>query len=313
MKMKFELNAHHRNVSEEELLDDLRRVADLYHKNTITRDEYKKLGKYGINTFTRRFGGWNSALERCGLIVDAKQRYAAKANYTAPFVTDEELIADLLRVSKALGKTQFSTGEYQKQGIYSRYTYLNHFGSWNNSLEAANLQPYSHVPGRKISTEDLFQEIERIWILLGRQPTSSDIQKGVSQYSLNTFTRHFGSWRSTLESFVAYISNSEDTTPNNVEYKGTDNNGKPVDNESVSKESKTEHETQREPGYRLRFIVMKRDNFKCRLCGASPAKDPSVELHVDHIVPWSRGGESTIDNLQTLCKRCNLGKSDTIE
>lgn len=311
--MKFELNAYHRNVSEEELLDDLKRVADLYQKNTITRDEYKKYGKYGTNTFTRRFGGWNSAVERCGLRVNEKQRYAAKATYTAPFVTDEELIADLLRVSKALGKNQFSSGEYQKQGIYSKDTYFKHFGSWNNSLAAANLQPYSHVPGRKISSEDLFQEIERIWILLGRQPTSSDIQKGVSQYSLNTFTRHFGSWRSTLESFVAYISNSESAAPNNDENTGAEDNRKPIDKENVAKESKTEHATQREPGYRLRFIVMKRDNFMCRMCGASPAKDPSVELHVDHIVPWSRGGESTLDNLQTLCKKCNLGKSDILE
>ena len=52
--------------------------------------------------------------------------------------------------------------------------------------------------------------------------------------------------------------------------------------------------------------------YKCCICGASPAKDPSVELHVDHIVPWSKGGETTIENLQTLCSRCNLGKSDSI-
>lgn len=61
---------------------------------------------------------------------------------------------------------------------------------------------------------------------------------------------------------------------------------------------------------KLRYQVLKRDNFKCCACGASPAKDPSVELHIDHIVPFSKGGETVIDNLQTLCSRCNLGKSD---
>ncbi|MBR4875585.1 MAG: HNH endonuclease, partial [Clostridia bacterium] len=55
---------------------------------------------------------------------------------------------------------------------------------------------------------------------------------------------------------------------------------------------------------------LKRDNFTCCACGASPAKDPSVELHIDHIIPWSKGGETTEDNLQTLCSRCNLGKSN---
>ncbi len=62
----------------------------------------------------------------------------------------------------------------------------------------------------------------------------------------------------------------------------------------------------------LRYQIMKRDNFKCVLCGASPAKDPTIELHIDHIIPWSKGGESTIDNLQTLCSVCNLGKRDSM-
>ena len=63
---------------------------------------------------------------------------------------------------------------------------------------------------------------------------------------------------------------------------------------------------------KLRYAVLKRDHFKCCACGASPAKDPSVELHVDHIIPWSKGGDTSLDNLQTLCSKCNLGKSDLI-
>ena len=62
---------------------------------------------------------------------------------------------------------------------------------------------------------------------------------------------------------------------------------------------------------KLRYQVLKRDCFKCCICGASPAKDSAVELHVDHIVPWSRGGETTMENLQTLCSKCNLGKGNS--
>lgn len=62
---------------------------------------------------------------------------------------------------------------------------------------------------------------------------------------------------------------------------------------------------------KLRYTVLKRDSFKCCACGASPAKDPSVELHIDHIIPWSKGGETVLENLQTLCSRCNIGKSDS--
>lgn len=60
----------------------------------------------------------------------------------------------------------------------------------------------------------------------------------------------------------------------------------------------------------LRYNVLKRDNFKCSLCGATIAD--GVKLHVDHIVPVSKGGKTEISNLQTLCERCNIGKSNKL-
>ena len=66
----------------------------------------------------------------------------------------------------------------------------------------------------------------------------------------------------------------------------------------------------RDPSLRLRFTVLARDNFTCCFCGASPRKDPAVTLHIDHIVPWSKGGKTSLSNLQTLCSKCNLGKSN---
>ena len=58
----------------------------------------------------------------------------------------------------------------------------------------------------------------------------------------------------------------------------------------------------------LRYDVLKRDNFRCTICGRSAAD--GVTLHVDHIKPVSKGGKTEIDNLRTLCDYCNLGKSD---
>lgn len=62
----------------------------------------------------------------------------------------------------------------------------------------------------------------------------------------------------------------------------------------------------------IRWRVLERDGRRCQICGASPATDVTAKLHVDHIVPVSRGGASTMDNLQTLCEACNLGKSNRI-
>jgi len=61
----------------------------------------------------------------------------------------------------------------------------------------------------------------------------------------------------------------------------------------------------------LRYDVLKRDNFRCVICGASA--ETGARLHVDHIIPVSKGGKSEISNLRTLCERCNVGKSDKIE
>jgi len=59
----------------------------------------------------------------------------------------------------------------------------------------------------------------------------------------------------------------------------------------------------------LRYKVLERDNGRCVICGASP-RHKDIILHVDHIVPFSKGGLTTLDNLQTLCSDCNLGKKD---
>jgi 5-methylcytosine-specific restriction endonuclease McrA len=69
-------------------------------------------------------------------------------------------------------------------------------------------------------------------------------------------------------------------------------------------------QTKRDINDRLRFKVMKRDNFKCQCCGKSPAVDLGTILHVDHIKPWAKGGETVLEKLQTLCSKCNIGKGD---
>jgi hypothetical protein len=59
----------------------------------------------------------------------------------------------------------------------------------------------------------------------------------------------------------------------------------------------------------LWWAVLARDRWTCCSCGRSAQQD-GVLLEVDHIVPRSRGGTNTLENLQTLCKKCNLGKSN---
>lgn len=61
----------------------------------------------------------------------------------------------------------------------------------------------------------------------------------------------------------------------------------------------------------LRYDILMRDGFRCQICGSE--QSDGVKLHVDHIVPVSRGGRTVPSNLRTLCDRCNRGKRDKIE
>jgi len=61
--------------------------------------------------------------------------------------------------------------------------------------------------------------------------------------------------------------------------------------------------------YKLRYEVLKRDNFTCQLCGR---KAPEVKLEVDHIIPKSAGGTDDPNNLRTVCYACNRGKGSIL-
>jgi 5-methylcytosine-specific restriction endonuclease McrA len=60
-----------------------------------------------------------------------------------------------------------------------------------------------------------------------------------------------------------------------------------------------------------RFVILKRDKFRCSYCGKSSITDELVVLHVDHVFPDSLGGESKAYNLITACGQCNVHKLAT--
>ena len=59
------------------------------------------------------------------------------------------------------------------------------------------------------------------------------------------------------------------------------------------------------PSVSDRVRVFSRDNFQCQFCGKQRG---DVKIEIDHIIPVSLGGNSKLNNLQTLCRDCNIGK-----
>ena len=61
---------------------------------------------------------------------------------------------------------------------------------------------------------------------------------------------------------------------------------------------------------KIRFTILRRDNFTCQYCGRSSQN--GAILHIDHIQPRIAGGKLTTDNLITSCFECNEGKRDVL-
>lgn len=80
----------------------------------------------------------------------------------------------------------------------------------------------------------------------------------------------------------------------------------------VMKRTKPNKNPNREPiSGRTRVNVLERDEYTCQMCGAKV--EDGVKLHIDHIIPVSKGGTNEIDNLQVLCHKCNLAKTNRMD
>jgi hypothetical protein len=204
-------------------------------------------------------------------------------------VSNDELLADLQRVALLSPATNFVTiGKYTEHGKFDSTTISRRFGTWNKGLLAAGLS----ISNEFYSDEQLFENILVLWQHYGRQPRKKELSEEPSVISEGPYKRRFDGWIAALNAFVDYANSSELETA-----------------QKINPDPANRHTTSRGPSLRLRWKVLQRDRFTCK-CGRSPATTAGIELQVDHITPWSKGGETVIENLQTLCSICNLGKSN---
>ncbi|MGA2168569.1 MAG: HNH endonuclease [Terracidiphilus sp.] len=124
--MPFELETYHRNVSDSELIADLRRVASELRKGSVTRAEQDERGNIHSCTIVRRFGSWSVALEKAGL-----------ENARTPMnVPEEDLFRNLEEVWTRLGRQPRYAETCKPLSRYSSGTYEKRFGTWRKALEA---------------------------------------------------------------------------------------------------------------------------------------------------------------------------------
>ena len=208
-----------------------------------------------------------------------------KLRHSAIHSSDEDLLKNLLQVAKLLEKETVSKTEYEKHGKFSTDTYRRRFSGWKNALKKAGLTTGIEM---NIPYDNLFDNLEIIWRSLGRQPFAAEMKKPLSKYDRSTYLRKFGNWQNACEEFIKY---------------------KKSDVAFIKMAQKESTARSRSINGKNRLKILKRDNYKCVICGRSPATHAGIFLHIDHIQPFSKGGSNEINNLRTLCHKCNLGKN----
>ncbi len=231
----------------------------------------------------------------------------------------EEILEELERVAKSFGYKDFTQDQFNDVANIHHYTAIREFGTWEKTLEF--LQEKLKEKGidfeittrrSKYSNQEIFNEMERIWRLLGHRPSENEWTAINPEISYDTVYRRFGGWTNACLKFIEYKSGGTVTTDEHrrVETKNDQDHISPTTSDKSEAERKTE-KTRTIP-LSVRVKVLSKDNFRCIFCGKSPATDIGTKLHIDHIVPFSSGGTNTLENLQTLCEECNLGKSNRV-
>ncbi|MCL2384151.1 MAG: HNH endonuclease [Oscillospiraceae bacterium] len=204
------------------------------------------------------------------------------------------LLLDLKNIANKINSNTLSTKQYKESGgEFGVNTFLRRFGSWNNALQEAKLDVNTN--NNKYSEVELYKNYISICEKLGKQASYNDMRVEKSAISRSTYDNHFGSWNKFLTKFIDYL-----------------NDGK-LSVESEAKDNDSDRKNSRSISLSLRYKILVRDKFSCKKCGQSPAKNPNVVLHVDHIVPFSKGGDSTENNLEIKCSDCNYGKSNNYD
>jgi hypothetical protein len=112
-------------VSDEDLLQDLRSVAELTGQVTVKYNDYESRGKYSATSQANRFGSWNNALLRAGLSISRRVRLDVS-----------ELFENLLILWQHFGRQATLEEASRTPSRISGSTYQRRFGSWPRSLTA---------------------------------------------------------------------------------------------------------------------------------------------------------------------------------
>ncbi len=206
-------------------------------------------------------------------------------------LSEDELLSSVKKYAEKVNFKYFSSTEYdrwkEKKGCSS--VIIQRFGSWKKVLLLLGIEGGRE---RHYPSGQLVENLESVWEQLGFPPGRRQIEKYGQKISESPYKQIWGSVRSACQMLAKY------------------HEGK-ITREDLLKGDVSSVKRYSIP-LKVRWEVLKRDNYACKKCGKSPSVDHKVRLEVDHKNPVAKGGSNEVDNLQTLCWDCNQGKKDRV-
>ena len=221
----------------------------------------------------------------------------------------ERILEELKAVALLHNYKRFGWRDFDKISSISGSVVKNHFKGWNNAILALEKELGFNLQIEKknqIAEIELFKEMDRIWQEYGHRPSRNEWESLNPKFHYNTYKTRFGGWKNACDTFITFKKEKDFDNEELI-------NTAPIIEEILKDKGLVKKEVvSRSVSPGLKIKVLQRDNMRCCYCGKSPATNFGVILHIDHIIPFAKGGKTEIDNLQTLCFDCNIGKSDKI-
>lgn len=226
------------------------------------------------------------------------------------YISKDDVVNELRNVANLLGNRSFGLREFDKNSVNCKHTkVLSFFGTWEVALAEVGIrfEPERKPRKDRATDEELVFEIARVWKQLGHRPSRLEWESVETNFGYSTIWQRFEGWINACNEAYPFIQKEPVATDRPEFSRLAAITGEHQEVDGIQQEDK------RIIPLRIRLRVLKRDHFKCVLCGRNPATDSMVELHIDHIFPFSKGGKTIEENLRTLCRECNLGKGNSEE
>jgi hypothetical protein len=299
---RFELESL-TEYTDEAILEEIRRVAQRLGDGPFTLTAFERLSpRVSAGTIQRRFGNWKAAIQKAGL------EHLSQERFPTPYqerlargraMSDDDLIAEMSRVHQLTGREVLTKDDFNRLSVTRYEIVWKRFGGWHKALERAGIG--KSEAGKRYSEDECFMNLAALWNHYGRQPRYHELTQPPSAVGPKAYVR-WGNWRRALAAFVEWA-NTDYAGSTEASSKESTEEADPVLPPKVRSSAEDRHEVPP----RLKWQVHVRDGFRCVACGKNPPQH-GVTLHADHIEPWADGGKTILENLQTLCEPCNLGK-----